>query len=175
MFTFLKRKKRLSLEQHSEFVEIIRELAIALQSLTKDDELPDSPAAAGRNFDRASLADQKSRRIESLIAQYESEGFEVLHYRCLLHAAMVNSLITVQDINKYAANIKEDMRKLKKMDRNNYEKVKLLYHESFRVGVALEVEDGFIIPTYALPLRPEVLFDWAERKGFLGRAKGVTS
>jgi len=159
MFAFLKSQKKLSTEQHAEFVEAIQQLATALQSLTEDREPPMSIAATHRTSQRAVLADQKSRRVKSLMAQYESEQIELLQYRCLLHAAKVNCILLVQDFAKWAAEIKEDMRKLKKIDRSYYETMRVLYGKSFRVGVVEDWDGQMIIPDFALPIRPEAIFD----------------
>ena len=158
MFEFLKSRKALPRQQHDDLVAAIFDLARAHHRAAKEMELPDSCDAITRNGDRAGLVDAADTKVKSLFVVYEKGPADLLYYRCLRHAAALGSLIGVWDLEKRAATIKRDMQDLKRVDRKQFDVLRLLYEESFRVCL-LKEEDGvyFVLSSWR-PFEPEVIF-----------------
>ena len=157
-------QQRPSLAPHDELSEAIRQLAIAGQALTRiDDEVVDddlfSIEKSTQGSELAGLVDAADRRVKELFSKYSDMKVDLLCYRCMRHAANLNNVITVNDFDKLAEVIKKDMSLLRLSEPKSYTKVRSLYIESFMVGVAKQKDGGWIVPNYALPLRPELIFD----------------
>lgn len=153
-----------SLAPHDELSEAIRQLAIAGQALTRiDDEVDDDDIFLTKRFTRghelAGLVDAADRRVKELFSKYSAMKVDLLCYRCMRHAANLNNVITVNDFDILAELIKKDMALLRISEPKSYRKVRSLYMESFMVGIAKQKDGGWIVPNYALPLRPELIFD----------------
>ena len=159
MFEFLKSKKSLGRQQHDELVAAVLMVAQALHSVAANDELPDSRAALQRNFERAEIADAANAKAKALLAAHENSSVDLLYYRCLYHAASLGTLIGVWDLGKRAAAIRSDMQSLRKRDRSSLNSVRVLYEKSFRIGFVEERDGAYFVPQYAMPFRPEVIFD----------------